>query len=107
MLGPLVFSNIFNFTKKNSYSKKRFPKKSLFHKKKNFTERKFEKYFAAKKMHKGHITGRRKNFKQKKSKLKVCHSYRRNSLNYTSETRFFFQFRFYMQSLPTANFSLV
>ena len=38
--------------------------KSLFRKKKLFTEHEFEKCCEAKKMHKGHITGR-KNFNQK------------------------------------------
>ena len=64
-------------------------------------------------MQKGHISGHRKNFNQKKNRNWRCgwHSYRKNSLNHTSEKRFFFQFRilkwFYMQSLATANFSLV
>ena len=87
--------------------------KSLFHENKLFTERKFEKCCNAKKMHKGHITGRRNNLYKKKSKLKVWHSYRKNSLNHTSENQksifliSYFENCFYMQSLPTANFSLV
>ena len=58
-------------------------------------------------MHMGHITGRRKKFNQKKSKLKVWHSYRKKlkSHCHTSETQK--SVCFYMQSLPTANFSLV
>ena len=42
--------------------------------KKLFTEHEFEKCCEAKKKDKGHITGRRKNFNKKKSKLKVWHS---------------------------------
>ena len=63
-----------------SLSKKKVPKKS-FTKKKLFTESKFEKCLEAKKMHKGHISGRRKKFNHKnKSKLaKVWHSYRKNA----------------------------
>ena len=65
---------------------KKISKKKISQKK-IFTERKFEKCCEAKKMHKGHISGRRKNFNQKKSKLKVWHSYQENSLNHTSETQ--------------------
>ena len=53
--------------------------KSIFHKKKLFIESKFEKCCEVKKMHKGHIIGRRKNFNQKKSKLKVWHSNRKKA----------------------------
>ena len=74
----------------------------------------FEKCCEAKKMHKGHNDniGRRKNFKQKKSKLKLWHSYRKNSFNHTSQTqKEFFQIRILRSvstcSLPTADFSLV
>ena len=101
------------YKKKICNSKKKF-RKSLFH---NFvfcfTEHEFEKCCDAKKMHKGHIIGHRKNFNQKKSKLKVWHSFRKNTLNHTSETQksvfsiSYFEKCFYMQSLPTANFSLV
>ena len=57
-LGSLTFcikgfsGNIFGLTKKNCNNKKNL-QKSLFHKKKLFTERKFEKCCEAKKMHKG------------------------------------------------------
>ena len=45
--------------------------------KNDVTERKFEKYCEAKKMHKGHISGRRKKCQpEKNQKLKVLHSYR-------------------------------
>ena len=101
MLGPLLFDNRgaivkkFVLQKKNCNSKKKF-QKSLFHKKKLFTEHEFEKCCEAKKMHKGHITGRRKNFNKKKSKLKVWHSFRKNTLNHTSGTQksVFFNFVF-------------
>ena len=56
MLGPLLFVYNKFVTVKKEY------KKGVFHTKKLFTERKFEKCCEAKKMHKGHITGRRKNF---------------------------------------------
>ena len=48
-------------------------------------------------MHKGHITGRRKNFNKKNSKLKVWHSFRKNTLNHTSGTQksVFFNFVFW------------
>ena len=65
MLGPLLFDNRggyskkFCFTKKKFNSKKNF-RKSLFRKKNLFTEHEFEKCCEPKKMHKGHITGRRK-----------------------------------------------
>ena len=65
-------------------------------------------------MDKGHITGRRQNFNKKKIKIEGVAFISKNSLNHTSETPkslFFsisyFQKCFYMQSLPTANFSLV
>ena len=42
----------------------------------------------AKKMHKCHISGRRKKYQpEKKTKLEVWHSYRKNSLNHTSVTQ--------------------
>ena len=101
MLGPLLFANRgaivkkFVLQKKNLAVKKKF-QKSLFRKKKLFTEHEFEKCCEAKKMHKGHITGRRKNFNKKKSKLKVWHSFRKNTLNHTSGTQksVFFNFVF-------------
>ena len=73
MLGPLLFVYegflviYFVLQKKKIRNNKKKFQKNLFHKKKLFTERKFEKCCEAKKMHKGHITGRRK--------LKVWHSY--------------------------------
>ena len=72
-------------------------RKKPFSKKKLFTEHEFEKCCEAKKMHKGHITGRRKNFNKKKSKLKVWHSFRKNTLNHTSGTQknVFFNFVFW------------
>ena len=102
MLGPLLFANRgaivkkFVLQKKNFNSKNFFLQKSLFRKKKLFTEHEFEKCCEAKKMHKGHITGRRKNFNKKKSKLKVWHSFRKNTLNHTSGTQksVFFNFVF-------------
>ena len=63
-------------------SKKRF-QKSLFHKKK-FTERKFVKCCEAKKRHKGHISGRRKSFNQKKIEKGVAFKAKK-ILNHTSE----------------------
>jgi len=80
MLGPLLFVYkgflvIFLVLQKNIFydSKKKFQKSLFFHKKKVSTERKFEKCCEAKKIHKGHISRRRKHFHQKKSKLKVWH----------------------------------
>ena len=101
MLGPLLFDirgaivKNFILQKKILTVKKNF-QKSLFRKKKLFTEHEFEKCCEAKKMHKGHITGRRKNFNKKKSKLKVWHSFRKNTLNHTSGTQksVFFNFVF-------------
>ena len=102
MLGPLLFDNRGAIVKKivlqikNFNSNNFFLQKSLFRKKKLFTEHEFEKCCEAKKMHKGHITGRRKNFNKKKSKLKVWHSFRKNTLNHTSGTQksVFFNFVF-------------
>ena len=64
---------------------KKIPK-SLFHKKKLFTERKFEKCCKAKKMHKGHITGHRKPEKPEKIKIEGVAFISKNSLHHTSET---------------------
>ena len=101
MLGPLLFVYrgfliIFFVLQKKFCIRKENSKKVFFTKKKLFTERKFEKCCEAKEMHKGHITGRRKDFNQKKSKLKVWHSNQKNSLNHTSETQksVFFNFVF-------------
>ena len=73
MLGPLLFDKrgaiVKNcFTKKNLTVKFFFPKKP-FSQKKLFTEHEFEKCCEPKKMDKGHITGRRKNFNKKKIKI--------------------------------------
>ena len=56
-------------------------------------ERKFEKGCQAKKIHKG--VGVENISTRKKSKLQVWHSYRKNSLNHTTETQksVLFQFR--------------
>ena len=65
MLGPLLFDNrgaivkIFCLQKKNFNSKKK-SKKAFLAKKNLFTEHEFEKSCEAKKMHKSHITGRKK-----------------------------------------------
>ena len=79
MLGPLLFVYkgflVIFFTKNIFITIKKIQKKSIT--KKLFTERKFEKFCEAKKMHKGHISGRKKNFNQKKSKLKAWHSYKK------------------------------
>ena len=100
MLGPLLFDNRGAIVKKKNYKKKFLTvkknfQKSLFRKKKLFTEHEFEKCCEAKKMHKGHITGR-KNFNKKKSKLRVWHSFRKNTLNHTAGTQksVFFNFVF-------------
>ena len=73
-----VLSNIFCFTKKL------------------FTKNKFEKCCEAKKMHKGHISGRRKNLNQKKIKIESVAFIKKNSSNQTSKTQksvfFFFNF---------------
>ena len=102
MLGPLLFvyrggySKFFCFTKKNFVTVKQIQKKP-FSQNFFFTEHEFEKCCEAKKMHKDHITGRRKNVNKKKSKLKVWHSYWKNILNHTSETQksVFFNFVFW------------
>ena len=81
MLGPSLFDNrgaivkIFVLQQKNFSSKKK--SKKAFLQKKIFTEHEFEKCCEAKKMHKGHVTGRKKNFNKKKSKLKVWHSFQK------------------------------
>ena len=101
------------YKKKICNSKKKF-QKNLFHKKKLFTEHEFEKCCEAKKMHKGHITGRRKNFNKKKIKIEgvafISKKYLKSHFR-DPKKRFFsisyFEKCFYMQSLPTANFSLV
>ena len=96
------------FTKKQILTVKKKFQKSLFCKKKLFTEHEFEKCCEAKKMHKGHITGRRKNFNKKKSKLKVWHSFRKNTLNHTSGTQknVFFQFHI-LRSVSTCSLYLL
>ena len=66
----------FVLQKKIYNSKKNF-KKRLFHKKKFLLNVNLKKCCESKKMHEGHMSGRRKNFYQKKSKLKVWHSYRK------------------------------
>ena len=71
MLEPLLFVYRGVIVKKIVLQKRKFVtvkkfQKSLFHKKKLFTERSFEKFCEPKKMHKGHITWRRKYFNQKK-----------------------------------------
>ena len=101
MLGPLLFDNMgaiiknLVLQKKLFNSKKKFPKKP-FSQKKIFTEHEFEKCCEAKRMHKGHITGGRKNFNKEKSKLQVWHSFRKNTLNHTLGTQknVFFNFVF-------------
>ena len=93
--GPLLFvygGILVIFFVKKKKTVKEIPKS--FSQKKLFTERKFEKCCESKKMHKGHITGRRKIFNQKKSKLKMCHSYRKNSLKVSETPKFFFNFVF-------------
>ena len=65
MLGPLLFDNRVAIVKKivsktNFLTVKFFSPKMPFSQKKIFTEHEFEKCCEAKKMHKGHITGRRK-----------------------------------------------
>ena len=66
--------------------------------KKLFTASKFEKCFEA------NNSGRRKKFQPEKIKIEgvVAFISKKNSLNHISETQYF-----HMQSLPTANFSLV
>ena len=98
MLGPLLFVykgclSMFFVLQILFCNSKKIPK-NIFHKKcllnvnlKNVVKQKIctREY-----------TGRRQNFNQRKSKLKVLHSYRKKSLNHTSETpkkSFFFQFR--------------
>ena len=85
------------FYKKNVVTIKKNPK--VFKKKKYFTERKFEKCWEAKRCTKGHITGRRKNFDQKTLPRPI------NEKSVFSIS--YFEKCFYMQSLPTTNFSLV
>ena len=91
MLGSLLFVHkrflviIFCFTKEIFITTKKYPKKS-FLQKKYPTERKFEKKLSNKKDAQGpyywvQISTR------KKSKLKVWHSYRKNSLNHSYKTQ--------------------
>ena len=56
------------YEKKLFVTVKKNPKKPISQKK-LFTEHEFEKFCESKKMHKGHITWRRKNFNQKKIKI--------------------------------------
>ena len=70
MLGPLLFAYkgflvIFFVLQKKIWNSKKNPKKS-FSQKKTFTESRFEKCCEAKK---GHISGRRKYFNQKKIRI--------------------------------------
>ena len=79
---------MFCFTKKNV--KKSFSQKKLF------TEREFEKCCEAKKMHKGHITGHRTNFNQKKIKIEGMAFISKKIAEITlprPKKEFFFQFR--------------
>ena len=81
MLGPYLyvykgFFVIFFVLQKYNYNSEKFPKKAFSQKKKLPNERKYKNCCEAKNMHKGHISGCRKNIIQKKSKLKVWHSYR-------------------------------
>ena len=118
MLGPLLFVYrgflVMFFVLQNKICNNKKSSKKVFFAKKLFTERKFEKCCEAKKRCTGVILlGAEKKFQWEKSKLKVGHSYKKNNLNHTSETQksVFFNFVFWevflMQSLPTANFSLV
>ena len=100
-----VLSINFCFTKKNLITVKRIPKK-VFSQKKLFTERKFVKCCEAKKDAQGQYKWAQQKFQSEKSNLKVWHSYRKNSLNHTSETKksvFFlmsyFEKCFYMHGL--------
>ena len=85
---------IFVLQKKKFNSNKFFSKKTFFAKK-TFYWTWIWKMLWRKKMHKGQISGRKKNFNKKKSKLKVWHSFKKNTLNHTSGTqkKVFFQFR--------------
>ena len=118
MLDPLLFVYRGVIVKKIVLQKKicnneKNSKKSLFHKKKLFTEHEFEKCCEPKKIHKGHITGRRKNFNQKKIKIEgvtfITKKYLKS--HFQDPKKRFFQFcisrSVSMQSLPTANCSLV
>ena len=119
MLGPLLFDNRGAIVKKIVLQTKILPlkknfQKSLFRKKKLFTEHEFEKCYEAKKMHKGHITGRRKNFNKKKIKIEgvafISKKYLKSHFRDPKKTFFtisYFEKCFCMQSLPTANCSLV
>ena len=119
MLGPLLFvkkgvlSNIF-FYKKKLYIKK-IPKKS-FSQKKFLLDVNLKNVVKQKRCIKAILVGAEKNSTWKKSKLKVWHAYRKQSLNHTSETEksvfYFFNFVFWevflhAVSIPSANFSLV
>ena len=100
MLGPLLFDNRGAIVKKFVLPKKKFltvkkiPKKP-FSQKKLFTEHEFEKCCEAKKMHKGHITGRRKNFNKKKIKIEgvafISKKYLKS--HFRDPKKRFFQFR--------------
>ena len=97
VLQKFFFKKIFVLQKKNFNSKKKF-QKSLFRKKKYFYRTWIWKMLWSKKGAQGSYYWAQKNFNKKKSKLKVWHSFRKNTLNHTSGTkkkRFFFNFIFW------------
>ena len=80
-----VLINIFLFYKKKIIEVKKF-QKSLFHKKNFFLKVNLKNVVKQKRCTRAILVAEKK-FNQKKSKLKVWHSYRKNSLNLTSETQ--------------------
>ena len=118
-VGSLTFFIIGGYSKKFSLTKKKltvkfFFQKSLFHKKKLFTDHEFEKCCEAKKDAQGSYYWAQKKFQQEKIKIQgvafISKKYLKSHFR-DPKKRFFsisyFAKCFYMQSLPTANCSLI
>ena len=87
------YSKTICFTKKKFLTVKKNPK-TPFSQKKLFTEHEFEKCCESKKMHKGHITGHRKNFNKKKIKIECVAFISKKYLksHFRDPKKLFFQF---------------
>ena len=101
MLGPLLFDNRGAIVKKIVFQtkfltvKKKF-QKSLFRKKKLILNMNLKNVVKQKRCTRVILLGAKNNFNKKKSKLKVWHSFKKNTLNPTSGTQksVFFNFVF-------------
>ena len=119
MLGPLLFDNkgaivkMFVLQKKILTVKENIKKKAFFAKKNLLLNMNLKNVVKQKRCTRVILLGAKKISTRKKSKLKVWHSFKKKTLNHTSGTqkRFFsisyFEKCFCVQSLPTANCSLV